>query len=62
VDRADERNGWTPLYQCTMENNIEAVKFLVGAGANIDKGDMCGWTPLYRGTEENNIGVVKILI
>ncbi len=35
----EEKRGETPLYEASENRNVEVVKVLITAGANVDKGE-----------------------
>lgn len=55
-------SGNTPLHDAANLGNIEVVKILLTAGANIDAQCDCGWTPLMRACNSDNTELAKFLI
>ena len=56
------RSGYTALIFAVEYNNIEMVKLLLNAGANIDKQDDQGYTALIRAAYNNYREIVKLLL
>ena len=56
------RSGYTALIFAVEYNNIEMVKLLLNAGANIDKQDDQGYTALIRAAYNNNREIVELLL
>jgi len=52
----------TGLNYAAIYNNLDIVKLLVKAGANIEKSNDSGETPLYNAAIHGNIEIVKFLI
>ena len=59
-----ERNGVgeTPLHWLTVENHLEAVRFLLGRGALVDTGDMSDSTPLIHAAGLGYTEMVRLLL
>jgi ankyrin repeat protein len=55
-------NGNTSLHLASRLNNIEAVKLLVEAGANIAAKGLYGMTPIHIAAEYNNATILAFLI
>ena len=55
-------NGWTPLYQSIISNNLEALYDLLKLGANPDIPNNIGETPLYLSVDINNYDALIILL
>ena len=51
-----------PLCCAVSERNIDCVKSLIAAGANVDDVDLSGYTPLHRAVESNWIDCIKLLL
>ena len=62
IDSAQYTTGNTALNYAAMKNNLDIVKLLVKAGANLEKENDNGETPLYNAVHHNNIEIVKFLI
>ena len=43
-----DRNGWSALHFAVQEKHLEAVKYLLAQGAEVDLKDTYGNTPLWR--------------
>ena len=55
-------NGWTPIYQSIMSNNLKALYDLLKLGANPDIPNNLGETPLYLSVDTNNYDALIILL
>ena len=55
-------NGWTPIYQSIISNNLEALYELLKLGANPDIPNNLGETPLYLSVDHNNSDALIILL
>ena len=55
-------NGWTPIYQSIISNNLEALYELLKLGANPDIPNNLGETPLYLSVDNNNYDALIILL
>ena len=55
-------NGWTPIYQSIMSNNLEALYDLLKLGANPDIPNNLGETPLYLSVDTQNYDALIILL
>ena len=55
-------NGWTPIYQSILSNNLEALYDLLKLGANPDISNNLGETPLYLAVDTNNYDSLIILL
>ena len=55
-------NGWTPIYQSIMSNNLEALYDLLKLGANPDIPNNLGETPLYLTVDTKNYDALIILL
>jgi len=62
IDSGQYTTGNTALNYAAMKNNLDIVKLLVKAGANLEKENDNGETPLYNAVDHNNIEIVKFLI
>ncbi len=58
--------GWgTPLYMAAFDLDVDAVRYLLSIGADVNKGDEDGYTPLHVATEkesEEAIEIIKVLL
>ncbi|KPK36438.1 MAG: hypothetical protein AMJ65_16175 [Phycisphaerae bacterium SG8_4] len=58
--KEDEKNSDdTPLYYAVDSNNMDLVRLLVEAGADVNAGS---WPPLCRAVDENNTAIAEYLI
>ncbi len=55
-------NGNTSLIRATYNNNIEIVKLLLNAGADIDNQNNDGYTALIYAAYKNNKEIIELLI
>ena len=53
---------YTCLHMATSEGNLEAVKLLVNAGANVNSVNADGWTPLHSACKWNHVEIAKVLM
>eukprot|EP00903_Cladosiphon_okamuranus_P009090 g8688.t2 len=61
VDVMDD-DGRRPMHIAAINNNVEVMQVLMGAGADVDSRDKCGATPLiYAAKEDNTKAVVALL-
>jgi hypothetical protein len=61
VDREDDY-GFTPLHLATGEGQVEIVKFLISAGADVNAKGPYGWTSLHMAAGMNSSEMVAMLI
>jgi len=61
VNLADELNGNTPVFLATTLNQVEVVKMLIGAGADVNTPDWDEKTPLHFAAV-NGFGEVALLL
>ena len=54
--------GWTPLHEASFANNVDAVKFLLDNGANVDEVDMKKRTCLSMAVSMGKIDLVRLLV
>ena len=47
-DWADTESGETPLMAACKRGHLDAVRALIGAGANVNATDANGWTPVFK--------------
>ena len=57
-----EEAGATPLYVAAESGQLEAVRFLIQAGAYIDTEDESGATPIYTASQNGHADVVDCLV
>ncbi|GMI35372.1 hypothetical protein TeGR_g13414 [Tetraparma gracilis] len=55
-------DGKTALWWAAMQEHLEAAQALIGAGADVDKGDTNEATPLYWAAYRGNLEIVKALV
>ena len=53
---------WSPLFEAAMNDQVEAVKALLKAGADMEKVDDRGYTPLMMATDCGEVEVVEVLL
>lgn len=65
-DRADvnmrDQFLWTPLHHAAHAGQLELIRLLVSAGADIDAKALGGATPLMRAIESSQVSCVDFLI
>jgi len=57
-----DENGRTPLFVATQKGQLEVVRLLLDAGANVDKADSDGWTPLQIASQKGHLDIVRVLV
>lgn len=62
INGKDEFNGYTPLINAIIGNNIEIIRLLMNSGASVTSVDENGKTPLIYAIINNNIEAMKILL
>ncbi|TFJ98805.1 zinc finger protein 850-like protein [Platysternon megacephalum] len=56
-------DGYTPLHVAVLRKDLEVVKLLVGAGADLNKAELsCGRSPLHLAVESQDPEVVECLL
>ncbi|AIL65615.1 Ankyrin repeat protein [Rickettsiales bacterium Ac37b] len=60
-DVIDKTNGNTALHHAVLENNIEMIHYLVGAGVEKDLQNNDGNTALHLAVSEDKLDIIKIL-
>jgi ankyrin repeat protein len=53
---------WTPLYAAASKGNMEAVRLLLEAGADVSVPTEKLWTPLMAAAAAGKIGIAKMLL
>ena len=61
-NQADRNGGRTPLHWAIRNNNAEIVGLLIGAGADLNKGDQAGKTALSHAAESGKVEMTELLI
>ncbi|PVU98132.1 hypothetical protein BB559_001773 [Furculomyces boomerangus] len=61
IDRKDE-DGLSPLITACCFGHLQAAKFLLDHGANVNISDQSGWTGLMWATNNNHDDIVKLLL
>lgn len=54
--------GLTALVYAAREGDLETVKVLVGAGADVNQATNYGWTPLLTATQNRNYKIAQVLL
>lgn len=62
VNMTTTHNGWTPLHIAAAENDAEAVKTLLQAGAEPDSKSTNGKTALLHAASRGHVNVVRLLL
>lgn len=57
-----ESSNLTPLMACTQEANVDAVKWLIRNGANVNIKTAEGFTALMISAEQEDVGVMQLLL
>lgn len=52
----------TPIFTAIYCKNVEAVKLLIGAGANLEHENSCGNRPIHLAIYSKNISIIKLLV
>lgn len=53
---------YTPLHRACSNNQIEAVKYLVNNGANVEAVTVDGWKPIHSAAQWGNVELVRLLM
>jgi uncharacterized protein len=61
-DRVKDGGGLTALVLAAREGDLETVKLLIEAGANVNQTTNYGWTPLLTATQNKNYQIGKYLL
>lgn len=64
INSVNERNdfGDTPLHTVCSWGELDSVRILLDAGANINAQGEHGATPMFNGVASNNLDLVKMLL
>ena len=54
--------GWSPLYRTVISNNIEATKYLLSQGANVNDFNNFGEIPLHQSADNGNCQMAQLLL
>jgi ankyrin repeat protein len=54
--------GRTQFYKAVVDKNLQKVKELIAAGADVNKGRMGGFTPLFAASQFGHLEIVKELL
>ena len=57
--------GWTPLVTAAERNNVEAAKFLIDKGADVNKGTSTAYTtasPMHAAAAYGSVDVARLLL
>jgi len=61
VDKANNK-GFTPVFIAAQEGQVEALKVLVEAKANLDKANNNGATPVFIAEQKGQVETLKVLV
>jgi cytohesin len=50
VNKANNNDGWTPIWWASFNGHLEVVQALIAAGADVNKADNDGSTPISWAT------------
>ena len=59
---AGYEDGFSPLTLAVKEGYVDAVKDLVGLGADVNGPDGSSFTPIVRAVQENHVDVIRTLV
>ena len=59
---SQNQNGWTPIYNSVITNNLECLNELLKLGANPNIPNLLNETPLYQSIEMENYDALIILL
>ena len=62
VNIKSKKYGFTPLIYAVVKDNLDVVKVLVDAGADLNMQDKTGWTTLMFAVGKDNPDMVKVLV
>ncbi|XP_061723495.1 putative ankyrin repeat protein RF_0381 [Cydia pomonella] len=62
IEIVNSTNGFTPLATAVRKGDINTVKFLLTAGANVNQPSSSGQTPLHLATLEARVALVDLLM
>ncbi|KMQ47733.1 PLC-like phosphodiesterase, TIM beta/alpha-barrel domain [Trichophyton rubrum] len=61
IELAENTYAWTPLFIASVDGNINIVKLLIEAGANLETTDSSGWTAKEHATLRGHIDIARLL-
>ncbi|KAM5477967.1 Glycerophosphocholine phosphodiesterase [Microsporum canis] len=61
IELAEHTYSWTPLFIAAVDGNLNIVKLLVDAGANLEATDSSGWTAKEHATLRGHIDIARHL-
>lgn len=62
VNESDNPDGYFPLYDAVLKNNLEIIKLLLAKGADINKRTKSGYSSLELAVRHENIEIAEFLI
>ena len=57
-----DNSGWTALDEAAYNGEVEVIKALVEAGAEVDHADNSGWTALHVAAQESHVEIIQALL
>lgn len=60
IDHCDDLMGWTLLHSAAENGNVQAIRWLVENGADIDIRSQKGWTPLHQAVDADSDGAIQV--
>ncbi|GAM82227.1 hypothetical protein ANO11243_002060 [Dothideomycetidae sp. 11243] len=61
LELAEKTYGWTPMFIACVDGQIEIVRLLLAAGAQVDKTDISGWTPIEHAALRGHLKISRVL-
>lgn len=62
LDTRRNRNGWRALNWAAWHNHLDAIRFLVARGADINLPNRTSFTPLHHAVENRSPEAVRVLV